>query len=141
MYVFMLWAVGNLILPGLPVLLVWAIRRLSSRPPTLREIARDGVLFFYIFTLAAILLMDAAKFLLERPATSSPGFAVAAIAVCVPILFGSAGAYLAMALANAGAQDKEGDTFNLDRLAGLSCGLSLAAAIMCAIFRLFAGMY
>jgi hypothetical protein len=140
-WMFVIWGVGNLVLPALPVFMVWGVRKFSSRAATFDAVVRDGILFFYIVTLAAILMMDAAKYLLARTADQSEGFAVAALAVCVPIMVVSSGAYLAMALAHAGSLDREGDALDLEKLGRVSWRLALLAAILCAGFRYWSGLY
>lgn len=140
-WLFIIWVVGNLVLPAMPVGLVWGMRKLSRKPATLHNVLRDGILFFYIATLAAILTMDAAKVLMTGVSSPSPGVAVVALVICVLIMIAASGAYLVVALIHSGALDREGDTFDLDEVGKVSWRLALVAAIFCAGFRLWSGMY
>lgn len=140
-WLFVIWVVGNLILPTMPVALVWGMRKLSRKPATLHNVLRDGILFFYIATLAAILVMDAGKVLLLGGDGPSPGVAMAALVICLLVLIAASGAYLVVALVHSGGLDREGEAFDLDEVGKVSWRLALAAAILCAGFRLWSGMY
>lgn len=138
---FALWCLGNLVIPALPVFLLWGFQALLGRKLTLATVVQDGILYFYVVSLSAILLMDVWKVRsghgpVEDSAVTGPAFMV-----CVVVLIVASGAYLVTALAHAGRKDKDGDVFDLELLGRRSWQFALAAAILAGAFRLSTGIY
>lgn len=138
---FALWCLGNLVIPALPVFLLWGFQGLLGRKLSLASVVQDGILYFYVVTLSAILLMDLWKVRsghgpVEDSAVTGPAFMA-----CLVVLIGASGAYLVTALAHAGRKDKDGDLFDLETLGRASWQLALGVATLAAAFRLLTGIY
>lgn len=139
---FLIWFVGNLILPAVPVASVWIAQSVAKKKPNVESVLKDGVLFFYVVGVSALLVMDLWKdqISLGDPKVSA-GVATALLSTCLLAMIFAGGAYFVMALAHTGTLDKDGDPFDLRPLSYLSWQSALVAAMSASAARGLTGVY
>jgi hypothetical protein len=139
---FLIWFVGNLVLPAVPVASVWIAQAVAKKAPNAQSVLKDGVLFFYVVGVAALLVMDLWKDQISAgdPKVSA-GAATALLSTCLLVMIFAGGAYFVMALAHTGTLDKDGDPFDLRPLAHLSWRSALVAAISASTARGLTGIF
>lgn len=138
---FLIWLVGNLVLPLVPVVSVWIAQSIAQRKPTVQTVLRDGVLFFYVVGVAVLFIMDLWKDQISGDALVSAPVATSLLSTCLIGMIFAVGAYFVMALAHTGILDKDGDHFDLKPLSYLSWQSALVAAILAGVARGLTGVY
>ena len=138
---FWIWAVGNLVMPAIPVACVLFAQLTAGKSPTVESVLEDGVLFFYAVATSAILIMDVLKDRLGEQPKIDAMSATAYISFGLVFLIFASGAYFVTALAHTGRLDGEGHPFNMRHLAHLSWQSATAMTILSLIARLRSGLY
>lgn len=130
----LIWVVGNLLMPLMPLLAVWAAVRLVQKHVRVADVLGDGVLFFYSATICAIVMLDLWKFRLSEPALSTLP-ATCAFVLALILLMVASGAYFLTALARTGVVDARGQPLDLEELSHLSWQVAIGVALFTLIAR------
>jgi len=132
----LIWVVGNLVLPLIPLFAVWISVRLVRSRASITDVLGDGVLFFYSASVCAIVLMDLWQArLVDSPAqrfSASCAFVFALILLVI-----ASGAYFLTALARTGVVDADGHALNLRDLSHLSWQVASGVALFTLVARSF----
>lgn len=137
----LIWIVGNLVMPAIPVISVYFAQLIADARPTVESVLEDGILFFYAVTAAAILIMDLWRDRIGSSSVVPIGLSTAYISVALVVLIFASGAYFVTALAHTGRLDHEGRPFSKKILAHLSWQFATAMTILSLGARVWSGLY
>ncbi len=137
----LIWIVGNLVMPAIPVISVYLAQLVAGSKPTVETVLADGVLFFYAVTAAAILIMDLWKDRVHDMPKVAVGLSTTCISFALLFLIFASCAYFVTALAHTGRLDDGVRPFNRRTLAHLSWQSAALIATLSLAARVWSGLY
>ena len=138
---FLIWIVGNLVMPAIPVVSVYFAQMIAGQAPSVESVLDDGILFFYAVTAAALLIMDLWKDSLAPVPKVVATLSTGCMSITLIFLIFASGAYFVTALAHTGRLDREEHPFSKKTLAHLSWQSALLMTIISLLVRVWSELY